>query len=405
MKFPHTRTTFWAPTTAFCWAPLVVAFFRHQNAMAGLYDDLPEPQSEKLPTAGQLESQKLQIESEAWDVGLRPEDPGNSKFFTLDDVSLQQVFSFLALPEIGRVLPAVCPLLRFLRSAWADWRGFAQPLQQSRIRVMQLLHVQSRSLCELAQEAQLLGKFAAEGFQGFRPRLPSFAPDLHDLCYCELPIPRVVWSLHNVGLSKWRSACAAVVDVSFALLPPWDRAPRRQLLPRRVQLLLGVSLWLPPNEVAAEHSFPSLYMNVALLEPEAFEALADRYPDNPPCLAATCEALLLRMVPNNSSSLEDWSWRFCFGHLGYRHSGHGEMEGYRHEIQTPGRRRWRPPELCFTREDERSAQSLRVLLRSRRCLGLLEWWKKVRAVRLWGVISIVVFNSLPHRNFARSTDM
>ena len=34
--------------------------------------------------------------------------------------------------------------------------------------------------------------------------------------------------------------------------------------------------------------------NVALLEPAVFESLAERHPSGPPCLAATCEALLLR---------------------------------------------------------------------------------------------------------------
>lgn len=219
--------------------------------------------------------------------------------------------------------------------------------------------------------SECLGKFAVEGFQGFRPRLPSFSPDLHALSYCELPIPRVVWSLHSEGLSRWRNTCAAVIDGEFALLPPWDRSPRKGFLPRKVRILLGVSLWLPPNEVAAEYSFPSLYLNAALLEPEKFEALAERHPSNPPCLAATCEALLLRMMPGTASTLEEWSWRFCFGPEGYRHSGHGDLEGYRHEIGTPGQRRWRPPELCFAGLEE-SAQSLRLLLRSRRCIGLLE---------------------------------
>ena len=228
-----------------------------------------------------------------------------------------------------------------------------------------------RSLEELAHVSECLGKFAVEGFQGFRPRLPSFSPDLHALSYCELPIPRVVWSLHSEGLSRWRNTCAAVIDGEFALLPPWDRSPRKGFLPRKVRILLGVSLWLPPNEVAAEHSFPSLYLNAALLEPEKFEALAERHPSNPPCLAATCEALLLRMMPGTASTLEEWSWRFCFGPEGYRHSGHGDLEGYRHEIGTPGQRRWRPPELCFAGLEE-SAQSLRLLLRSRRCIGLLE---------------------------------
>lgn len=343
--------------------------------MAGLYDDLPEPQADNQTAgAGSDSNSFTNVQEEGLNLGLgtRPEDAGGSKVFKLDDVILQHVLSYLALPDVGNALPAVCPLLLFLRSTWTDWRRFAQPLQRSRIRLMQLLNIHSRSLVELAHVAESLGKFAAE-FQGFRPRLPSFAPDLHALSYCELPIPRVVWSLHNEGLSKWRNSCAAVVDGEFALLPPWDRAPRKAFLPRKVRILLGVSLWLPPTEVDAEHSFPSLYLNAALLEPEKFEALAERHPSNPPCLAATCESLLLRMPTDSTgSTLEDWSWRFSFGPEGYRHPGHGDLEGYRHEIQTPGRRRWRPPELCFAAAREENAQSLRLLLRSRRCIGLLE---------------------------------
>ena len=349
--------------------------------MAGLYDDLPEPQTESQVSAS-VDVGAKQLQENSLEIGPRPEDAGSSKVFTLDDVSLQHILSFLALPDVGNVLPTVCPLLLFLRSSWADWRRFSQPLRRPKIRMMQLLNIQSRSLQELAHVSESLGRFAVEGFQGFRPRLPSFAPDLHALSYCELPIPRVVWSLHNEGLSKWRGTCAAVVDAEFALLPPWDRPPRKAFLPRKLRLLLGVSLWLPPDEVAAEHSFPSLYMNAALLEPEKFEALAERHPSNPPCLAATCEALLLRMTPGAlSSTLEDWSWRFCFGPEGYRHAGHGDLEGYRNEIRTPGRRRWRPPELCFAAGEE-SAQSLRLLVRSRRCIGLLEWRFKKRALGL-----------------------
>ncbi|CAJ1361308.1 unnamed protein product [Effrenium voratum] len=340
--------------------------------MAGLYDDLPEPQSDN---AQQLlvESEQRRHSDDAFDVGPRPEDAGASRLFALDDVTLQQIWGFLALPDVGNSLPAVCPLLKFLRGAWAVWQRFAAPLCRTRIQIMQLLHVHSRSLPELALLSESLGE-AVDGFQGFRPRLPSFAPDLHALSYCELPIPRVVWSLHNEGLSKWRTACASVVNAEFALLPPWDRPPRRNFLPRKVHLLLGVSLWLPPQQVEAEHSFPVLYMNVALLEPAVFESLAERHPGGPPCLAATCEALLLRLDPGlRSSALEDdWSWRFCFGPEGYRHTGHGETEGYRCEVQSAGRRRWRPPELCFARVEEKAAQSLRVLLRCRRCVGLLE---------------------------------
>ena len=346
--------------------------------MAGLYDDLPEPQAESQTALSFgnncSETQKDDFES----LGPRP-DAGSSHVFKLDDVILQHMFSYLALPDVGNVLPAVCPLLLYLRSSWSDWRRFAQPLilSRPRIQLTQLLNIHSRSLEELSHVSESLGKFAVEAFQGFR-RLPSFAPDLHALSYCELPIPRVVWSLHNEGLSRWRNACAAVVDGTFALLPPWDRVPRKAFLPKKVRILVGVSLWLPPNEVAAEHSFPSLYLNAILLEPEKFEALAERHPSNPPCLAATCEALLLRMMPGTASTLEDWSWRFCFGPEGFRHAGHGDLEGYRHEIQTPGQRRWRPPELCFAAKEE-NAQSLRLLLRSRRCIGLLDWSKRTGA--------------------------
>lgn len=340
--------------------------------MAGLYDDLPEPQSEQA--SGQVTSEKTEAHLEYdWKDVPRPKDPGNAKLFALDDVSLEHVLSFLSLLDLGNVLPAVCPLLLFLRGVWPEWRRFVQPLRRAGVETIQLLQVDTRSLAELCHLSECLNHFAAEGFRGFKPRLPSFAPDRHALSYRELPIPRVVWSLHSEGLSRWRRTCACVLEVSSALLPPWDRTPKRQLLPRKVRLLLGVSLWLPPNEVAAEHSFPSLYLNAALMDPEIFEALADRFPENPPCLAATCEALLLRMWADTSSTLEDWSWRVCFGLLGYRHPGHGDMEGYRQEIQTPGRKRWRPPELCFAREEDRLAvSSLRILLRTRRCLGLLE---------------------------------
>ena len=42
----------------------------------------------------------------------------------------------------------------------------------------------------------------------------------------------MVWSLHNEGLSKWRTACASVVNAEFAAWLKWERgrpAARRVL--------------------------------------------------------------------------------------------------------------------------------------------------------------------------------
>ncbi|CAE7683017.1 alkbh5, partial [Symbiodinium sp. CCMP2456] len=303
-------------------------------------------------------------------LAKRPENVGSSKLFSLHEYTLQHTFGFLALPDIGNSLASVCRFLHWLRGDWPPWQRFAKALRKPRIRLSQLPSLQSLCLQELGDLAEALQR-ASKSFKGTN----LIPPDPHTFSYSELPLPRVVWSLHSEGYSKWRRVCSSLVDAEFAILPPWDRAPRRSFLPRKVQLHLGVSLYLPPEHVGAEDSFPLLCMKMALAEPQRFEAVAERHPQQPPCLAAKCDALLLRLPSlGREATLEEWSCKeFCFGQEGYRHSGHGDLEGYRHEITARGKKRWRPPELCFARAgEERSSASLHLFLRSRRCLGLLE---------------------------------
>lgn len=164
------------------------------------------------------------------------------------------------------------------------------------------------------------------------------------------------------------------IDADFALLPPWNRASQRPLLPRRLRLLVGISLWLPPEGVDAARSFPALYLNVALEQPAALRALAAQHPAAPPCVSATCQAVLFRPgEPASRGLMEEWGLRFCFGPEGYRHPGHGETDGYAIEAFAPGRRRWRPPNLCECLDGQRPQDAgLHLLLRACRCEGLLD---------------------------------
>eukprot|EP00930_Biecheleria_cincta_P045277 TRINITY_DN31209_c0_g1_i1.p1 TRINITY_DN31209_c0_g1~~TRINITY_DN31209_c0_g1_i1.p1 ORF type:complete len:354 (-),score=33.64 TRINITY_DN31209_c0_g1_i1:135-1196(-) len=349
--------------------------------MAGLYDDLPEPASH---TNAQVICTGTQFENECRDQAhvtaqIRP-DAGKSRFLTTDDATIHHVLSFLPLTDVGTAWPSCCRLMQYLREDWQDWRHFVRPLRDRiRIKVIQILQVQSRSIGELGKLSATLENVALEGFPGCKPRQPSSANDRDMHSYFELPTPRVVWSLQSEGITSWRGVCSLAIDAGYALLPPWDRGARRLHLPKKIQLLIGVSLWLPPVGADLEHSFPGLYMNVALALPEIFERLADRFPDSPPCLAANCAALIVKPQDASSSlettgmpTLEDWTWRFCFGPEGYRHMGHGDTEGYRREITVAGRRRWRPPELCFARAGENRQASFCVLLRTRRSVGLLD---------------------------------
>eukprot|EP00933_Yihiella_yeosuensis_P043959 TRINITY_DN3899_c0_g2_i2.p1 TRINITY_DN3899_c0_g2~~TRINITY_DN3899_c0_g2_i2.p1 ORF type:complete len:360 (-),score=59.87 TRINITY_DN3899_c0_g2_i2:206-1285(-) len=355
----------------------------------GLYDDLPLPADEVAPVQNKTNSCKHEtLLDESLLLKPRPADAGDSLLFLLDDVIIHQIFEFLALPEVGTALPATCRLVRFLRVIWIAWQRFEKPLRRERVRVEHLLNVHLRSLEELSELSEAIQEVIRSS--PGKHRLPSSSSDLKNYSYFELATPRVQWSLHNEGFSNWRS-CSDKVDVSFALLPPWDRHPRRRFLPQKVRLVVGISLWLPPSGADAEHSWPALWLNCSLEQPEVFEALAERHPDNPPCLAATCEAIAFRPRFESSQKkaeglrsaelsalphaqvLEEWSCRFCFGPTGYRHVGHGETEGFDFEVSTVGRRRWRPPDLCFARVGEQPQdQGLHLLLQTRRCIGLLE---------------------------------
>jgi len=161
--------------------------------------------------------------------------------------------------------------------------------------------------------------------------------------------------------------------------------------PPQVRLRLGISYYLPPAGVCVEESFPMLKLCAVLENPQDFQLLADKHPSEPPCLAATCDALVFRPCPAASSDesgrqnsgstpqmsatvLEEWSLRFCFGPDGYRHTGHGECDGYAAEFRAAGQRRWRPVEHCYAKEglSDIPFPGLRLLFRARRCDGLLD---------------------------------
>merc|ERR1712192_62989 len=144
----------------------------------------------------------------------------------------------------------------------------------------------------------------------------------------------------------------------------------------------------PPEGVEPEHSYPVLKLCAALKGAQAFEALAAKHPSDPPCLAATCDAVIFRPCSRGSQDegldcsrdsdtsaavLEEWSLRFCFGPRGFRHAGHGECDGYDAEFSAAGRRRWRPVELCYARATPGSRETpfagMRLLFRGRRCEG------------------------------------
>merc|ERR1712110_543784 len=106
-----------------------------------------------------------------------------------------------------------------------------------------------------------------------------------------------------------------------------------------------------------------------------FESLASQYPDDPPCLAATVDAFLFRPKTEAAETpiVEEWSLRYCFGPESYRHTGHGETDGYRLEVKSEGRRKWRPPDLCYTKVGDAPRDTgLHLLVGARRCDGLLE---------------------------------
>ncbi|CAK0909885.1 unnamed protein product [Prorocentrum cordatum] len=298
-----------------------------------------------------------------------------TRFFAMDDLSVHLVWGFLPLPCVGRAVPAACRLMLWLREEWQAWQAFAQPLRRPgrTIRIARLLRAGERGVEHLAGLAAVLEEAALRGFSG--APAPGGSGRLA-LQYGELAVPRVQWSLHSEGLSPWRGVCSLPLDAEWAVLPPWRKAVGGGL---RASLLLGVSLWLPPEGVSVADSFPGLMLSVTLQEPELLEALAERSPSEPPCLAAACDALLVRGGGRAGAAgppaLEEWRLRFCFGPQGHRHAGHGDLEGYRAEVRQMGRKRWRPPDLCYTPSWEQPCPGdagLRLLLRGRRCDGLLE---------------------------------
>ncbi|CAE7041950.1 alkbh5, partial [Symbiodinium sp. CCMP2592] len=324
-----------------------------------------------VPVEEPQETVRASAASDPWPLATwsDSDNVGSSKLFSLHASTLLHALEFLALPEIGHSLASVCRFLQGLRGSWPPWKRFAEALRPTRIRLPSL---HSRRLEELGDLAEDLQR-ATKSFKGNQ----TIPPDPHTFSYSELPLPRVVWSLHSEGLSQWRRVCSSLVDAEFAILPPWDRAPRRSFLPRKVQMHLGVSLWLPPEEVGdPRDSFPMLKLRMALAEPQHFEALAERHPQQPPCISAKCDAVLLRLPSlGREATLEEWNCQaFCFGQAGYHHSGYGALDGYRYETATRAKKRWRPPDLCFARAgEERSSASLHLLLRSRRCFeGLFE---------------------------------
>eukprot|EP00401_Gymnodinium_catenatum_P052613 CAMPEP_0117540800 /NCGR_PEP_ID=MMETSP0784-20121206/43686_1 /TAXON_ID=39447 /ORGANISM="" /LENGTH=381 /DNA_ID=CAMNT_0005337467 /DNA_START=72 /DNA_END=1215 /DNA_ORIENTATION=- len=291
--------------------------------MAGLYDDLPEPASMGTQPDVDLVTHGAASQGAEAPRPERPRPSGPSPIFSLDDASLHAVLGFLALPTVGRALPAVCPLLRWLREDWLSWQRFIAPLHRHKVQVTRLLRASSRGVEDLMPLAESIGAILLQGFGVGRRRRPlgcwgvggglanaGFAPAavLGQSChYGELSMPRVLWSLHTEGFTRWRGVCALTLDARFALLPPWSFAKRRALVPPRVLLHVGISLWLPPDGIEAAHSFPGLHLNVALAEPHAFETLAGTYPEDPPCLAATCDAVLFRPSGSDASAavLED----------------------------------------------------------------------------------------------------
>lgn len=342
--------------------------------MAGLYDDLPEPVLAAAPA--EASGQALPL-SQSFGAGLpaesRPAPTAVSRLFTLDDASVHMTLGFLSLSDIGTV-PSVCKLLQWLRESWLQWRRFIAPLRREvHVHVARLLGAESQSIEKLIS---LAADIEAAAINGFRRKGHAYllgGVGGFSYSYGALPLQRVLWSLHSEGLTAWRGVCSMAVDGSFALLPPWGFERRRALLPEEVRLLVGISLWLPPEGAEAEHSYPLLYLNAALQEASAFEALAAQHEDNPPCVAATCEAVLFRPGGGASAVVEEWSLRFCFGPVGFRHQGHGDTDGYRVEAYAAGRRRWRPPDLCYAPDGELSRDAgLHLILRARRCDGLLD---------------------------------
>jgi len=345
--------------------------------MAGLYDDLPEPASStpaaaSAPNAGSAAiAQRLGALAPA----PRPSASGASQLLhTLDEANFHAVLGFLPLPDVGASLPVASRLALWLRNVWLPWQQLLAPLRrQVDVHVVRLLNPRLQSMEELSVLATSIESAALSGFRGLRHSRLLGGVGGYMYFYGGLPMQRVLWSLHSEGLTPWRGVCSMAVDAHFALLPPWALAKRRTLLPERVQLLVGISLWLPPDGVDAEHSFPALYLNVALADAAAFEALAAEHPSLPPCISATCEAVLFRPGTCSAGVMEEWNLRFCFGPEGYRHPGHGETDGYGIEAFAVGRRRWRPPNVCECLDGQRPRDAgLHLLLRGRRCDGLLD---------------------------------
>lgn len=345
--------------------------------MAGLYDGLPEPSGAGSMVAGDGLTSIENISSTvtAKKTRVRPCIATAAPIFIMDDASVHVMFAFLALPDIGSSLPVTCRVLRWLRDTWLLWQQFLAPLQRRHINVTRLSRSRLESIQELGSLTAAVGSMAEHGFRGERCGHSWRGVDGFAYNYGELPVPRVMWSLHTEGFTPWKNVCSMAVDAGFALLPPWSGA-RRLLLPSRIQVQLGISLWLPPQYGDPEYSFPALHLNAALDEPEKFEAIAARYPNEPPVLAAVCDAMLFR--PGSSTAIgatvvEEWGFRVCFGPRGYRHPGHGETDGYFSEVNVVGRRRWRPPELCHVPDGQRPQDlALHILSRGKHCEGLLD---------------------------------
>eukprot|EP00928_Gymnodinium_smaydae_P044207 TRINITY_DN29507_c0_g2_i1.p1 TRINITY_DN29507_c0_g2~~TRINITY_DN29507_c0_g2_i1.p1 ORF type:complete len:364 (+),score=37.55 TRINITY_DN29507_c0_g2_i1:192-1283(+) len=363
--------------------------------MAGLYDDLPDPCSLEFGTTtvatAAVEASNVQ---EMVKLKVRPHAPDSSRLLCLDDVSFCLVLSFLSLPDVGTNLPAACPVLSWLRDEWLVWSRFVAPLRRGGVHVVRVRCIEQRSLDALAMLAcsieQALKQAIVEADSRRRRPLgcwgmPIPLGGLADadivrvpgqvISYGELPMPRVLWSLHNEGFTPWKGVCSLKLDACFSLLPPWNQTRRNDMLLSNVKFEVGISLWTPPENADTAQSFPGLHLKVRLVDAAVLEAVALQHLDNPPCLAATCDALLFRPgdVNKQVTILEYWSLRFCFGPTGYRHAGHGETDGYQMEVSVAGRKRYRPPDICYTRVGEQlRGEGLHLLVGWRRCDGLLD---------------------------------
>lgn len=371
--------------------------------MAGLYDDLPEPSFVALVPPAEAEAAAIEEFVATLPSAQRPPLPpcsARSPLFTLDDATFHGgLLACLSVVEVGASLPRVCRALRWLRDSWASWRRAVEPLGGSMgaacggrdpgpaVLVARLNNAASCSVERLARLSKTIGAAAAHGFGDFgrrrHARLLGGGGE-HRYVYGGLPLQRVIWSLHSEGFTEWRGACSMTMDASFCVLPPWCSPSRRRLLPETVQVVVGISLWLPPHDASADESYPLLCLNAALEDPDSLLEVAERSTENPPCVALNVEAVLIRppaaggssaagtqASPDGCEFCEEWSLRAFFGPHGFRHSGLGHSEGYAVEAYAPGHRRWVPADPCFARDGEADTE-LHLLLRCTRCEGLLD---------------------------------